>query len=42
MADNRAGYSFLEDARNGLKNAYFDLSERACLNPLDGLMSYGR
>lgn len=42
MADNRAGYSFLEDARNGLKTAHFDLSERACLNLLDGLMSHRR
>lgn len=42
MAVNRAGYSFLSDARNGLQTAHLDLSKRACLNLLDGLMSHGR
>ncbi len=41
MANTSAGYSFLGDARNRLETAYLDLSERACLNPLDGLMSHG-
>ncbi|KAI4192683.1 MAG: hypothetical protein LQ350_008592, partial [Teloschistes chrysophthalmus] len=32
------GYSFIQDPANGLATAYLDLSTRACLDPLDGLM----
>lgn len=42
MANNRAGYSFVHDPRNELEDAYLDLSKRACLSPLDGLISRER
>ncbi|KAL8911339.1 MAG: hypothetical protein Q9171_003466 [Xanthocarpia ochracea] len=32
------GYSFVQDPANGLATAHLDLSTRACLDPLDGLM----
>lgn len=36
------GYSFVQDSSNQLAQAYLDLSRRACLDRLDGLMSGDR
>jgi hypothetical protein len=33
------GYSFVQDPANGLRSEYLKLSSRACLDPIDGLMS---
>lgn len=38
MSNNKAGYSFVIDPQNDLTTAYLDLSKRACLSSLDGLM----
>ncbi len=39
ISSQRQGYSFVRDPANQLDTAYLDLSSRACLNPLDGLMA---
>jgi hypothetical protein len=39
IANSAAGYSFVQDPANGLASAYLDLSSRACLASIDGLMS---
>lgn len=33
------GYSFVQEPANGLRSEYLKLSSRACLDPIDGLMS---
>ena len=33
------GYSFVQDPANGLRSEYLKLSSRACLDPIDGLVS---
>lgn len=42
MSNEKQGYSFVTDPTNGLKNAYLELSTRACLDPIDGLMAGDR
>lgn len=42
MSNNKAGYSFVMDYRNGLADAYLELSQRVCLNSLEGLMQRKR
>lgn len=42
MANCTAGYSFVNDPANKLADAYLNLANRACLNPLHGLMSSER
>lgn len=37
-----AGYSFLKDPRNNLHEAYLELCTKACLDPVDGLMTSER
>lgn len=39
MSDHESGYSFIQDPANNLRSRYLDLSSRACLDPIDGLMS---
>ncbi|KAK1957240.1 hypothetical protein LY78DRAFT_563547, partial [Colletotrichum sublineola] len=39
MANTYQGYSFVSDLANGLWEAYLDLSQRACLSTIDGLLS---
>ncbi|KAL9025823.1 MAG: hypothetical protein Q9196_005419 [Gyalolechia fulgens] len=38
ISNGAQGYSFVQDPANGLATAHLDLSTRACLDPLDGLM----
>ena len=38
FSNTAQGYSFLEEPVNKLKSAYLELSRRACLDPIDGLM----
>ncbi|KAK3680382.1 hypothetical protein LTR37_021275 [Vermiconidia calcicola] len=42
FSNHAQGYSFVQDPANGLSTAYLDLSSRACLDPMDGLMSSER
>lgn len=42
MSNYKAGYSFVTDPANSLTDLYLTLTNRACLNPLDGLMSLKR
>lgn len=42
MSNQAAGYSFVQDPIKELGSAYLDLSAKACLSPLDGLMSHDR
>ena len=42
FSDNTRDYSFVQDATNGLSTAYLQLSSRACLDPMDGLMRGSR
>ncbi|KAK2035747.1 hypothetical protein LZ31DRAFT_537228 [Colletotrichum somersetense] len=39
MANTHRGYSFISEPANGLQEAYLDLSQRACLSGVDGLLS---
>jgi hypothetical protein len=39
MSNTAQGYSFVQEPKNGLSSAYLNLSERACLDRVDGLMS---
>ncbi|KAK6218095.1 hypothetical protein QIS74_02559 [Colletotrichum tabaci] len=39
MANTHQGYSFISEPANGLQEAYLDLSQRACLSSIDGLLS---
>jgi hypothetical protein len=39
FSDNTRDYSFVQDATNGVSTAYLQLSSRACLDPVDGLMT---
>ncbi|KAF6805085.1 hypothetical protein CPLU01_16012 [Colletotrichum plurivorum] len=39
MANTHPGYSFVSEPANGLQEAYLDLSQRACLSTIDGLLS---
>lgn len=39
MSNQRQGYSFMLDSANNLERAYLELSSRACLDPVDGLMA---
>ncbi len=39
LSAHEYGYSFVQDPANGLRSEYLKLSSRACLNPIDGLMS---
>ncbi|KAL0764704.1 hypothetical protein CaCOL14_012794 [Colletotrichum acutatum] len=39
MANTNRGYSFVSEPANGLQEAYLDLSQRACLSTIDGLLS---
>ncbi|KAK0370042.1 hypothetical protein CLIM01_12595 [Colletotrichum limetticola] len=39
MAYTHRGYSFVSEPANGLQEAYLDLSQRACLSTIDGLLS---
>jgi len=38
MSNQKQGYSFMLDPANNLERAYLELSSRACLDPVDGLM----
>lgn len=42
MSNIARGYSFVQEPRNGLADAYLELSSRACLDKADGLMSRDR
>lgn len=42
MSNDKQGYSFVTDPSNNLRNAYLELSSRACLDPIDGLMAGDR
>ncbi|KAF4473733.1 ATP-dependent DNA helicase tlh1 [Colletotrichum fructicola Nara gc5] len=39
MVNTHQGYSFVSEPANGLQEAYLDLSQRACLSKIDGLLS---
>jgi hypothetical protein len=39
MSVHRQGYSFVTEPANKLERSYLDLSTKACLHPVDGLMS---
>lgn len=39
FSNYESGYSFVQDPANGLRSEYLKLSLRACLDPIDGLMS---
>lgn len=39
LSDTTAGYSFVMDPANGLSEAYLELSRRACLATINGLMT---
>ncbi|PVH94161.1 hypothetical protein DM02DRAFT_200271 [Periconia macrospinosa] len=39
LSNNAEGYSFVSDPANGLLEAYLELSRRACLATVDGLMT---
>ncbi|KAE9565912.1 hypothetical protein CGMCC3_g17908 [Colletotrichum fructicola] len=39
MVNTHQGYSFVSEPANGLQDAYLDLSQRACLSKIDGLLS---
>lgn len=39
MSNQRQGYSFVTEPENDLERAYLELSSKACLHPVDGLMS---
>ncbi|PVH91213.1 hypothetical protein DM02DRAFT_501558, partial [Periconia macrospinosa] len=39
LSDTTAGYSFVMDPANGLSEAYLELSRRACLATVNGLMT---
>jgi len=39
MSNHESGYSFVQDPGNDLRSEYLKLSSRACLDPIDGLMS---
>lgn len=38
LSEKTAGYSFVTDPANGLRDAYLQLVRRACVAPLDGLL----
>jgi len=42
ISSTAQGYSFVQDPANHLTAAYLELSSRACLDPIDGLMSSER
>jgi len=42
LANTTQGYSFIQDPSNHLSTVYLHLSSRACLDPIDGLMSSER
>ena len=42
LSNQDQGYSFVQDPANGLSSAYLDLSSRACLDPIGGLMASER
>ncbi len=39
LSAHEYGYSFVQDPANGLRSEHLKLSSRACLDPIDGLMS---
>jgi hypothetical protein len=39
MSNHESGYSFAQDPGNTLNSEYLNLSSRACLDPIDGLIS---
>lgn len=42
LSNSTHGYSFVKDPANKLSTAYLELSSRACLDPIDGLMASER
>jgi hypothetical protein len=42
LSNQDQGYSFVQDPANDLSSAYLDLSSRACLDPIGGLISSER